>query len=113
MADVVERLADECVQRDRDVARRRVQAAATTGRAINGDLLGQVVDPLVEQVRDDSRVDLARLLERLWIACGGKPDVELGLQRRRIGADLDRLAVAAGSRDLFSPPQPPNGFDAA
>ena len=74
--------ADERVHHQRDVALARMTRVAPR-LAIDRDALGELLDLLPEQVREQVRADLTRLAEGLGRSGGGDPDGQVFLHRAR------------------------------
>ena len=70
---------------------------------VHRDFLGQLVDIVIEQMRQQVRADLAGAAERLRTAGGGHPQRQLPLHRRRIGANRDRRRRRRSSPRSRSP----------
>ena len=103
-----ERMQHQC---DGPIARTRMMPAPAF--SIDGYLLRQRFDALVEQVREQSCADLAGNSESVGIAGRRQPDRQFFLNRSRVDPHFNFASRASTTAYTLAPPQLPHGFDIA
>ena len=71
---------------------------------IEGNLWPQILDALIEQMSEQMAAGLTGPFEGARVSRGRNPGGKFALNRRRIGADLDRPTGAALSIDRLASP---------
>src|SRR3989441_353437 len=79
--------------------------------AIDGDLFGDFVDALAEQMRQHICTDVARHFVRLWVAGGCHPNGQFGLDRPGQNSDPHVGTKRARERYRLATPQASNNLD--
>ena len=112
LAHLVVVVADEGVEHQRHVAVARMSVLPPRG-TVDGELLGELLHALTQQVGEDPEAAGARPAKRLRVSRHGDPDRQLGLNGPGQGADLDLLLVGAGKAHRFPSPQAADDVDIA